>query len=134
MERIGETIKEGNIDEYMSVAKELLAEYDPAEVTAAALKLMTKEPDKTPVHISEERPLPHKKTIADGASLQGPTKGLTIREESREEQQQTANHFNQTKAGPKNRASSALRAGRFVSGCDSLQVKMPVWQKLPAPH
>ncbi|WP_046721617.1 DEAD/DEAH box helicase [Heyndrickxia coagulans] len=75
MERIGETIKEGNIDEYMSVAKELLAEYDPAEVTAAALKLMTKEPDKTPVHISEERPLPHKKDHSRRGKPAGSYKG-----------------------------------------------------------
>jgi len=61
MERIGDTIKEGNIDEYLAVAKELLEAYDPVQVTAAALKLMTKEPDKTPVYITEERPLPHKK-------------------------------------------------------------------------
>ncbi|WP_018664767.1 DEAD/DEAH box helicase [Heyndrickxia acidiproducens] len=61
MDRIKDTIKEGNVDEYLAVAKELLDEYDPQQVTAAALKLMTKEPDKTPVHISEERPLPHKK-------------------------------------------------------------------------
>jgi ATP-dependent RNA helicase DeaD len=61
MERISESVKEGNLEEYMTVAKELLSEHDPAEVTAAVLKLLTKEPDKTTVHITEERPLPMKK-------------------------------------------------------------------------
>ncbi|MED1205460.1 DEAD/DEAH box helicase [Heyndrickxia acidicola] len=61
MERISETVKEGNLEEYMTVAKELLSEHDPVEVTAAVLKLLTKEPDKTAVHITEERPLPMKK-------------------------------------------------------------------------
>ncbi|KHD84595.1 DEAD/DEAH box helicase [Heyndrickxia ginsengihumi] len=66
MEKIGEAIKEGSIEEYLNVAKELLTDYDPIEVTAAALKLMTKEPDKTPVQISDERPLPTKKDNRNG--------------------------------------------------------------------
>jgi ATP-dependent RNA helicase DeaD len=61
MERINEMLKDGNLDQYVTVAKELLAENDPIMVTAAALKLMTKEPDSTPVHITEERPLPSKR-------------------------------------------------------------------------
>jgi len=49
------------LDQYVTVAKELLEGNDPLLVIAAALKLMTKEPDNTPVHITEERPLPMKK-------------------------------------------------------------------------
>lgn len=62
MEKLDEAIKEGNLDEYKTVANELLMEHDDAvSIIAAALKVLTKEPDKTPVHITEERPLPAKK-------------------------------------------------------------------------
>ena len=62
MEKLNESIKEGDLSEYMSVARELLQENeDPMTVIAAALKVITKEPDKTPVHITEERPLPQKR-------------------------------------------------------------------------
>ncbi|KQL51065.1 DEAD/DEAH box helicase [Heyndrickxia shackletonii] len=61
MDKINEILREGSLDQYVNVAKELLEGNDPVMVTAAALKLMTKEPDNTPVHITEERPLPMKK-------------------------------------------------------------------------
>lgn len=62
MEKIEAVIKEGNLDEYKAVANELLTEYqDAVTIVAAALKTITKEPDKTPVHITEERPLPSKR-------------------------------------------------------------------------
>ncbi|HEY4553896.1 MAG TPA: DEAD/DEAH box helicase [Bacillaceae bacterium] len=61
MEKLNEAINEGNFDGYRTTANELLAEHDdPAMIIAAALKVLTKEPDKTPVHITEERPLPSK--------------------------------------------------------------------------
>ncbi|MDQ0178102.1 DEAD/DEAH box helicase [Bacillus chungangensis] len=61
MDRINDIIKDNNLEEYMNIARELLAENDALDVTAAVLKMMTKEPDKTPVHITEERPLPQKR-------------------------------------------------------------------------
>ncbi|MBL5830410.1 DEAD/DEAH box helicase [Heyndrickxia sporothermodurans] len=61
MEKLADIVKENNLNEYANVAKELLEENDATQIVAAALKLMTKEPDKTPVHITEERPLPSKR-------------------------------------------------------------------------
>lgn len=62
MEKLSEAVQEGSLDEYKASAKDLLTEYDNAvEIIAAALKVITKEPDKTPVHITEERPLPAKR-------------------------------------------------------------------------
>lgn len=62
MDKLDEIIQENQLDEYKTVAQEMLNEHgDPALVIAAALKVITKEPDKTPVHITEERPLPSKK-------------------------------------------------------------------------
>src|SRR5690606_26521985 len=67
MEKLDEAIKEGNLDEYRAVENELLNEHgDAATVIAAALKILTKEPDKTPVHITEERPLPQKRDNYQG--------------------------------------------------------------------
>ncbi|WP_373306740.1 degradosome RNA helicase CshA [Lederbergia ruris] len=68
MEKIEEVIKEGSLDEYKVVANELLTEYqDAVTIVAAALKTITKEPDKTPVHITEERPLPSKRDSYRGS-------------------------------------------------------------------
>ena len=72
MEKLDDTLREGKLEEYMSVAKELLAEHDDAvTVIAAALKELTKEPDKTPVHISAERPLPSRENRSQGRSSGG---------------------------------------------------------------
>ncbi|VEF49469.1 DEAD/DEAH box helicase domain-containing protein [Bacillus freudenreichii] len=71
MEKLAETIEEGNLDEYRSTAVDLLNEHDAVEVIAAALKVITKEPDKTPVHITEERPLPSKRDSFQGGDRGG---------------------------------------------------------------
>ena len=71
MEKLSDIVKEGNLNDYLSVAKELLEENDATQIIAASLKLMTKEPDKTPVHITEERPLPMKKDGHRSSSRRG---------------------------------------------------------------
>lgn len=49
--------EEGNFGTYKENAEELLANYDSTALVAAAIKLLTKEPDTTPVKITEEAPL-----------------------------------------------------------------------------
>ncbi|KYC83945.1 DEAD/DEAH box helicase [Heyndrickxia sporothermodurans] len=71
MEKLADIVKENNLNEYANVAKELLEENDATQIVAAALKLMTKEPDKTPVHITEERPLPSKRDGQRSSSRRG---------------------------------------------------------------
>ena len=51
------TTEEGNFGPYKENAEELLSNYDSAALVAAAIKLLTKEPDTTPVKITEEAPL-----------------------------------------------------------------------------
>ncbi|WP_293986326.1 DEAD/DEAH box helicase [uncultured Megasphaera sp.] len=51
------TTEEGNFGTYKENAEELLSNYDSASLVAAAIKLLTKEPDTTPVKITEEAPL-----------------------------------------------------------------------------
>ena len=41
----------------MTAAAELLEDHDSVTVVAAAIKMMTKEPDNTPVRLTEEAPL-----------------------------------------------------------------------------
>ena len=51
------TAEEGDIGGYRASAEELLDNYDSVALVAAAIKLLTKEPDTTPVKITEEAPL-----------------------------------------------------------------------------
>ncbi|MDY3974577.1 MAG: DEAD/DEAH box helicase [Veillonella caviae] len=46
-----------NLKEYRASAEELLSDIDSVSLVAAAIKLLTKEPDTTPVKITEEAPL-----------------------------------------------------------------------------
>lgn len=57
VEKLLNQIEDGNYDLYKGQAEELLAEVDSVSLLAAALKLLTKEPDVTPVKLTEERPL-----------------------------------------------------------------------------
>ncbi len=50
-------VQEGNFDQYRSRAEELLSGLDSVSLLSAALKLMTKEPDATPVKLSAAGPL-----------------------------------------------------------------------------
>lgn len=53
-DKIVETISAGNTGEYREMASQLLEENDSINIVAAALKLLTREPDNTPVRITEE--------------------------------------------------------------------------------
>ncbi len=57
VEKILNQIEEGNLDQYRGRAEDLLAETDSVALVSAALKLLTKEPDTTPIKITEEAPL-----------------------------------------------------------------------------
>lgn len=54
-------VDEGDFQHYKRVAEDLLADTDSVALLAAALKLLTKEPDNTPVRLTEEAPLRVKK-------------------------------------------------------------------------
>ena len=53
-EKLLETIEAGTTGQYREMAGKLLEESDSVSLVAAALKLLTKEPDSTPVRITEE--------------------------------------------------------------------------------
>ena len=61
IEKLIEIVQANNLADYRILATELLEEYDAVDIVAAAIKSVTKEPDDTPVKITEERPLPMRK-------------------------------------------------------------------------
>jgi ATP-dependent RNA helicase DeaD len=60
-EMIKEIEKEG-MTEYKGTAERLLEEYDSVSLLSAALKILTKEPNQTPVRLTEVAPLRSKKS------------------------------------------------------------------------
>jgi ATP-dependent RNA helicase DeaD len=60
VEKIVQTIESNNLHYYKAAAQELLEENDASTVIAAVLKMLTKEPDTTPVKLTEEQ-LPQKR-------------------------------------------------------------------------
>lgn len=71
IEKILSVVEEGNIDHYKGRAEELLAETDSVTLLAAALKMLTKEPNTAPVKLTEEAPLRPR----GGGFRRGPKKG-----------------------------------------------------------
>ncbi|MET1029804.1 DEAD/DEAH box helicase, partial [Domibacillus tundrae] len=58
---LAEAIAKNEWAEYRAFAKDMLDQYNPEDLVAAALKLITKEPDRTPVHITNEASLPQRR-------------------------------------------------------------------------
>jgi superfamily II DNA/RNA helicase len=61
VDKILQTIESNNLQYYKAAAEELLEANDASTVVAAVLKMLTKEPDTTPVKLTEESPLPSKR-------------------------------------------------------------------------
>lgn len=61
IEKILQTIESNNLQIYKQAAEELLKQHDASTVVAAVLKTLTKEPDATPIKLSDESPLPMKR-------------------------------------------------------------------------
>lgn len=61
VERLRTTISENNLNFYMTAAAELLEDHDAVTVVAAAIKMATKEPDDTPVRLTDEAPMVSKR-------------------------------------------------------------------------
>ncbi|MGE5654201.1 MAG: DEAD/DEAH box helicase [Bacillota bacterium] len=57
VDRLLRIVEEGNYEEYRGRAEELLADIDSVTLISAALRLLTKEPDTTPVSLTEIEPL-----------------------------------------------------------------------------
>lgn len=60
-EKIISIIENEDLSLYLPNAKDLLNKYDAELIVASVIKSLTKEPDSTPVKLTEEQPLPVKK-------------------------------------------------------------------------
>lgn len=58
IDKITQTIDSNNLQYYRQAAQELLNNHDAETVVASVLKILVKEPDMTPVKLTEEKPLP----------------------------------------------------------------------------
>ncbi|OLS38717.1 DEAD/DEAH box helicase [Alkalihalophilus pseudofirmus] len=67
VEQLRGSIADGGADAYRAIAKDLLQESDATTALAAALKLLTKEPDTTDVKLTGEAPLRVKKHRSGGS-------------------------------------------------------------------
>ena len=66
MQTLVEMVQNNDLDNYRKLAAQLLENNEALDLVAAALKSMTKEPDATPVTITEERPLPMRRERSQG--------------------------------------------------------------------
>lgn len=57
IEKLLATIEHNNLSFYKRAAEELLEEHDSVSLVAACIKMLTKEPDMTPVQLTEEMPI-----------------------------------------------------------------------------
>jgi len=74
VEKILKALEEEDIHRYRSIAEELLANNDSTTLLSAALKLLTKEPNTTPVRLTEEAPLRSKQTKKARTSRRRPNR------------------------------------------------------------
>jgi ATP-dependent RNA helicase DeaD len=58
VEQLTEIVNKNELSDYTQLASEMLEKYEAKDLVAAALRSLTREPNDTPVSISEERPLP----------------------------------------------------------------------------
>ncbi|MDF2684735.1 MAG: ATP-dependent helicase [Brevibacillus sp.] len=77
IEKILEVSGRDNLQAYKTLAEQLLEDVDSVTLVSAALKLLTKEPDMTPVRLTEEAPLrvSKKKFPPKGKGTSGGTSG-----------------------------------------------------------
>jgi len=63
VEKLQRTAGEEDTRQYNGLAEDLLGEFDSVALLSAALKLLTKEPDMTPIQLTEESPVSRKKNM-----------------------------------------------------------------------
>ncbi|MGJ3196367.1 DEAD/DEAH box helicase [Peribacillus frigoritolerans] len=67
-EKILNTIENDDLTLYLGQAEELLQKHSAADLVAAMLKSMTKEPDQTPIKLTEESPSPMRRNRGGSSS------------------------------------------------------------------
>ncbi|MFB5285059.1 DEAD/DEAH box helicase [Peribacillus sp. Hz7] len=67
-EKIQNTIENEDLSLYLAQAEELMQKHTAVDLVAAMLKTLTKEPDQTPVKLTDEAPLPMRRDRNRGGS------------------------------------------------------------------
>lgn len=83
IEKLMSAIEAPNLSFYKRTAEELLESHDSVSIIAAALKLMTKEPDESPVKLTSEPPLVVKERRSKGKGGYGSRDGQRGRDGGR---------------------------------------------------
>nr|WP_202409805.1 MULTISPECIES: DEAD/DEAH box helicase [Halobacillus] len=71
VEKIAETVNNNDLNNYKNAAEELLERYEPSDLIAAALKMMTKERSEVPVNLSYVAPISVKNAQRDKGKKKG---------------------------------------------------------------
>lgn len=62
VDALSNAVEQNNLEDYAGLAAQMLEKYDAKDIVAAAIRSMTKDVDETPVTITEERPLPSRRS------------------------------------------------------------------------
>ncbi|MCW1927672.1 DEAD/DEAH box helicase [Bhargavaea beijingensis] len=73
--QLKELVEKNELNDYRILAEEMLQDNEAIDLIAAAIKSLTREPDDTPVKITEEKPLPFRGGNRGGRSSGGGYKG-----------------------------------------------------------
>ncbi len=79
MKNLVNLVQNEDISKYRELAAQLLENNEALDLVAAALKSITKEPESTPVSLSEERPLPMRRSGGGGGGRGGNDRGRSSR-------------------------------------------------------
>lgn len=77
IEKLLNVVETENLSFYKRAAEELLEEHDSVTIVAACLKMLTREPDTTPVQLTEEPPLAVKREKKRGGRSDGSARSRT---------------------------------------------------------
>ena len=77
VEQLIEIMGKNELSDYKQLASQLLEKYEAKDVVAAAIRSLTREPNDTPVTITEERPLPSRRSSSSrsGGGYKGSRSG-----------------------------------------------------------
>ncbi|RDI39874.1 DEAD/DEAH box helicase [Falsibacillus pallidus] len=70
-DQLAETIEANSLQDYQEMGEKLLENFTPEQIAAAALKVLTKEPDSSAIKITEEAPLPSRRGSGSGSRDNG---------------------------------------------------------------
>jgi len=117
IEKLLEVIEEGKFYTYQEMAEKLLDDHDSVVLVSAALKMMTKEPDATPIKLTEEEPLRAKRERRErsGGSNYGQSRNKDKNKSGSSYSKGRSAGSNNKKGGNQDRGKSYNKSSRVSS-------------------